>query len=306
MSTLLQNVCDVPLPFRYNEKFREPLRARLRRIALGSAYVMQPKRLELVPSLVVHTARHLFGAELTLPALLDRHRPVGRKGFIGISNDMSIDSLLYAYSRGVFPFCHLGPMKWWAPEERAVLFFNKAHIESGTRKEIKRDRFDVTFDRNFAAVMRACAEPRPGKTPLTWLTPRVMRALWDLHKAGLAHSVEVWDLEPRLVGGLFGIAIGGVFFGESQFSRVNGASKIASTFLNHHLADWGFVLRDAKWISEHHAGAGFEVIPRARFNALLQDHTSRPTRRGIWQEADDFDLASAIANQTASMKHPSD
>lgn len=258
MSTLTPDIRDVPLPFRYSEEFREPLSRRLSRVAFGSAYAMQPSRLELVPSLLRHTTRHFLGSERSLRALLDQNKPVGRKGLIGISNDMSVESLDYAYSRGVFPFCHFGPMKWWAPEERAVLFFNNAHIEKGTRRAIKRDRFDVTFDRNFAAVMRGCAEPRPGKTPLTWLTPRVMRAFWELHKVGLAHSVEVWDLEPQLVGGIFGIAIGGVFFGESQFSRVNGASKIASAFLNHHLADWGFALRDAKWISGHHSSAGFE------------------------------------------------
>lgn len=295
MSTLTDDVCDVPLPFRYNEKFREPLSRRLCRVAFGSAYAMQPKRLELVPGLILHTTRYLLGAEVSVPALLDRNMPVGRKGLIGISNDMSVDSLVYAYSRGAIPFCHLGPMKWWAPEQRAVLFFNNAHIEKGTRKAIKRDRFDVTFDRNFAAVMRACAEPRPGKTPLTWLTPRVMRAFWELHRVGLAHSVEVWDLEPQLVEGIFGVAIGGIFFGESQFSRVNGASKIASVFLNHHLAEWGFALRDAKWISGHHAGAGFDVIPRSRFNALLEEHIPRPTQRGLWQESDDFDLASVCS-----------
>ena len=220
-------------------RFRETLGARIRRWVLGSAYALQPKRIGLMPRLTAMTVAHAISFEHSTGEVLGKP-PFRKEGLIGISNDLSVKALLSAYRQGVFPVCHLGPMKWWSPAERAVLFFDHAHVEKGTRKLIRRDQFDVTFDHDFAAVMRACAEPRPGKTPLTWLTPRMMQAFWDLHKAGYAHSVEVWDREPQLVGGIFGIAIGGIFFGESQFSRVSDASKIASAFLNTHLAHWGF------------------------------------------------------------------
>jgi leucyl/phenylalanyl-tRNA--protein transferase len=156
---------------------------------------------------------------------------------------------------------------------------------------MRQGRFNVTFDQDFAAVMRACAEPRAGKTPLTWLTPRVMKAFWDLHKAGHAHSVELWNLEQHLVGGIFGIAIGEIFFGESQFSRVRDASKIASAYLNCHLAHWGFLLRDAKWMSNYHAGAGFKNIDRSTFEAILAEHASRPSRVGKWNVDVSLDVA---------------
>src|SRR5215211_5607382 len=139
-------------------------------------------------------------------------------------------------------------------------------------------------------LLQACAEPRAGKTPLTWLRPRVMQALWELHKAGYAHSVEVWDCEPQLVGGIFGVAIGNIFFGESQFSHVRDASKIASAYLNCHLAHWGFVLRDAKWMSSHLAGLGFTTISRPEFETILKGHVSLPGRVGRWEVDEELDV----------------
>jgi leucyl/phenylalanyl-tRNA---protein transferase len=250
---------------------------------LGAWYglALQPKRVGLMPRLTWLTAAHVLKPTSSTQELVQEPTFYREEGLVGICNDLSVDALLSAYKRGIFPVCHIGPMKCWSPTERAVLFFTKAHIEKTVRKQIRQDRFDVTFDQDFAAVMRACAEPRPGKTPLTWLTPRMMNAFWDLHKAGYAHSVEVWDLEPQLVGGMFGIAIGGVFFGESQFSRARGASKIASAFLNCHLAHWGFALRDAKWMSDHLAGLGFTIIDRDMFEGLLKQHVSSPSRRNV-------------------------
>ena len=272
-------------------RFRETAKARLARWGLGAAYALQPRRIGLMPRLTSATAAHLLRPVDSLEQLLQNPCFYRDEGFVGISNDLSVDALLNAYRRGILPVCHIGPMKWWSPAERAVLFFEEAHIEKGTRKQIRREEFDVTFDHDFAAVMRACAEPRSGKTPLTWLSPRVMRALWDLHKAGYAHSVEVWDAGPELVGGMFGIAIGRVFFGESQFSRVSGASKVASTVLNAHLQQWGFVLRDAKWMSDHLAGLGFRPIARQEFEKLLSDHVSAPSRVGPWETDETLDVA---------------
>lgn len=273
-------------------RFGETPGAKLRRWALGTAYALQPKRIRLLPKLTLLTGAHFLKRSSDRKRRLpDDLLPYGKEGLLGISGDLSVDALVDAYQRGIIPVCHMGPMKWWSPAERAVLFFRKAQIESGVRKKIRQDRFDFTFDHDFAAVMRACAEPRPGKAPLTWLTPRVMDALWDLHEAGYAHSIEVWDLEPKLVGGIFGIAIGHVFFGESQFSRVRDASKVASAVLNCHLASWGFVLRDAKWMSSHLAGSGFEMIDRQTFQDLLTEHAWAPSRLGRWDIDETLDPA---------------
>jgi leucyl/phenylalanyl-tRNA--protein transferase len=138
--------------------------------------------------------------------------------------------------------------------------------------------------------MRACAQPRERKTPLTWITPRIMRAFWALHQAGYAHSVEVWD-EGDLVGGLYGLAIGDVFFGESQFSRTEHASKVAVAVLHSHLAYWGFALRDAKSISPHLASLGFKTVDRATFQGLLRDYAWRPGRVGRWAVESGLDVS---------------
>ena len=139
------------------------------------------------------------------------------------------------------------------------------------------------MDQDFAGVIEACAAPRPGKTPLTWITPRVMRAYWEAHKAGYAHSVEVWDEEGRLVGGLYGLAIGKVFFGESQFSAVEHASKVALVALHRQLAAWGYHLRDGKWMTPHLASFGFRRC-RARSSRRCSIGMSMSRRRiGRWR-----------------------
>jgi len=121
---------------------------------------------------------------------------------------LSVDALLANYRRGYFPVCHIGAMKWWCPEERAVIDPSRTHVGRNLRRLLRQGKFTITMDQDFAGVIAAHAVPRSSKTPLTWITPRVMRAYYDAHKAGYAHSVEVWDEEGRLVGGLYGLAIG--------------------------------------------------------------------------------------------------
>jgi len=157
------------------------------------------------------------------------------------------------------------------------------------RHMLRRGKFLVTFDEDFAGVIEACAAPRPGKTPLTWITPQIMCAFWELHVAGYAHSVEVWDDNRHLVAGLYGLAIGGVFFAESRFTRVESASKVAVTVLHHHLAHWGFGIRDAKWMSSQLASLGFRVVSREIFNKMLETLCSKPTRLGRWEIARTLD-----------------
>jgi leucyl/phenylalanyl-tRNA--protein transferase len=174
-------------------------------------------------------------------------------------------------------------MKWWSPAERAVIAPADLHLDRKTRRLLRQDKFFVTFDEEFARVMETCVRPRSGKTPLTWITPKMMNAFWALHEAGYAHSVEVWDDDCHLVGGLYGLAIGGVFFAESRFAEVDSASKVGVAVLHQHLAHWGFGVRDAKWISPHLTSLGFRTVPRATFRRMLKEYAWRPSRLGRWK-----------------------
>ena len=161
-----------------------------------------------------------------------------------------------------------------------MLFIEDFHIERNLRRRLKQKEFSVTFDRDFDAVIRACAEPRPGRLPLTWIRDDIIEAYTRAHHAGIAHSVEVWDEEGNLVGGAYGLAIGRVFFTKSQFSRKRDASKVGFATLNCHLQRWGFVLNDGKHLTGHLAQLGFTLIPRHSFNALLATACKEPSREG--------------------------
>ncbi len=265
--------------------------AGLMRLAYGLAYAVRPQRLLHPLGFVRLATEKTFGkghgsflrspsTALEIP-----------DGLVDIGGPMSTERLIEAYSRGIFPWCHIGPVKWWSPSTRAVLFLSESRIEKSTRRLIRQGRYSVTFDHAFRRVMEACAEPRPGRPALTWISPLFMDAYEALHEQGHAHSVEVWDSEGRLVGGLYGVASGGVFFTESQFARERDTSKIAFVTLNRHLAEWGFVLNDGKDMTGHLAALGMREIPRKAFLAILADaaQTSRPP--GIWKVDAGLDVA---------------
>lgn len=270
--------------------FHEGPGTRLRRLALGSAYALRLSRASLLPPLTRMTAGYIFGSRKTRDQLPEDPVFLTEYGLIGISNDLG--TVLERYRRGFFPICHLGPMKWWSPAQRAVIAPDELRIDRNTRRLLRKERFLVTFDDDFAAVMEACAEPRTGRTPLTWITPRIMHAFWALHEAGYAHSVEIWDEDCKLVGGMYALAIGGVFFAESRFAKSDSASKLGVAVLHHHLDHWGFGLRDAKWMSGHLANLGFRLVDRASFEGLLGEHTNRPGRIGRWEVDESLDTAS--------------
>ena len=279
-----------PADVRSSPVFAEARSATLRRLALGALYPLRPVSIGLLPVMLGLTAEYLASPQSAARRLAaPKYR--GWQGLVGVSEDMRPEAMLDAYRRGMFPFGHVGPMKWWSPAVRAVLYPHETRIEKNLRRLLRQERYAITFDRDFAAVMRACAEPRPGKTPLTWITPKMMRTFWALHEQGHAHSVEVWDGEGRLVGGLYGLAAGNVFFGESQFSVVRDASRIAVAALHCHLAHWGFCLRDAKWPTEHLASLGFREMPRDQFLAELSAHAWKPGRVGRWSLDPTLDLA---------------
>ncbi|MCX7886278.1 MAG: leucyl/phenylalanyl-tRNA--protein transferase [Verrucomicrobiae bacterium] len=176
--------------------------------------------------------------------------------------------LLAAYRRGIFPMAinAQGQIGWFSPDPRAVIpLDDRFHIPHGLRRVLKKNRFTVTFDREFERVMRECADRPEG----TWISEEIIRAYCGLHRLGFAHSVET-RLGEQLVGGLYGVHIGGAFFGESMFYRVSDASKVALVALVERLRKQGFVLLDAQWQTPHLAQFGTEEIPRTEYLRRLR------------------------------------
>ena len=264
-------------------RFQETWEQFLRRIVLGVGYALRLKRIALLPRLWLMTIAYYLSPKAKRNKLPAPPRFYSERGLIGISNDLSVPALIDNYARGFFPVCHMGPMKWWCPEERAVLDPAQTHIGRNVRRLLRQGTYTVTMDTAFGRVMEACARPRGGKVPLTWITPQVMRAYWRAHEAGYAHSVEVWDENGALVGGLYGLTIGKVYFGESQFHAVRDTSKLANAVLHRHLVAWGFKLCDCKWMTSHLAGYGFRPVAREGFTSLLQWYVDEPVRFGRWE-----------------------
>lgn len=271
--------------------FRERPADVARRWVLGTAWSLKWPRVLGVPGTLSVLAAHMLGLGPKAGALPDPERAAPyTKGLVGVCTDLSVATLLDAYGRGLFPFCHIGPVKWWAPPQRMVLRFENFHIEKNLRRRLRNNHFDVTFDQDFRAVMEGCAEPRPGRPHLTWITPRIMDAFAALHAAGHAHSVEVWDKEGNLAGGLYGLAVGGAFFTESQFVRKRDASKVGFATLNCHLQAWGFALNDGKHATPNLAHLGFQLMPRAEFTALLAANSAPCGPSGRWQVDESLDV----------------
>lgn len=202
------------------------------------------------------------------------------EGLVAVGGDLSIDRLIDAYRLGIFPWFSPGqPVLWWSPNPRAVLYPSKLHVSRSLRKTIRQEAFTIRFDCAFREVMTACAAPRSGSLG-TWITDDMISAYGALHELGLAHSVEVWA-DQRLVGGLYGVALGGVFFGESMFSRVTDASKVALVHLVSFLRQHDVGLIDCQVTSPHLLSLGAEEIPRSRFLGELKS-LDRPDRPGRW------------------------
>ena len=231
-------------------------------------------------------ALHRLSADATAP-FPDPARALREPdGLLAVGGCLSVTRLKAAYRRGVFPWYGEGePILWWTPDPRAVLFPEALHLARSLRKTLRkppeRGGFRVTLDTAFAAVTGACAEPRPGQDG-TWITPEMERAYVRLHREGVAHSVEAWRGE-ELVGGLYGVAIGRVFFGESMFTRVQDASKVAFAHLVAQLRAWDYRLIDCQMHTAHLASLGARDIPRATFNDLLDRYCILPGRDGPWR-----------------------
>lgn len=198
-------------------------------------------------------------------------------GLLAAGGDLSPQRLLAAYQHGCFPWYQDGqPLLWWSPDPRTVLYPDQLHISRSLAKTLRQQPFEVTFDQAFAEVVQGCSEPRD-YTDKTWITQPMQRAYQMLHQQGIAHSVEVWQQET-LVGGLYGLAMGRLFFGESMFSRTTNASKVGFVTLVHQLIDWGFVLIDCQMPTQYLASFGACSIPRTQFAQMLNEHIEDPKR----------------------------
>ncbi len=202
-------------------------------------------------------------------------------GLLAAGGDLSVSRLLSAYRNGIFPwFSEDEPILWWSPDPRMVLFPDELKISRSLSKLIRKNNYTIQTDTHFSEVMQACAAPRKDQQG-TWIHPEMVDAYNKLHQLGLAHSVETW-INGKLVGGLYGIALGKVFFGESMFSRSPNASKIAFAHLVRQLSEWEFVLIDCQVKTAHLASLGAREISRTIFRRLLEQHIPDAVRSEKW------------------------
>ncbi|MFZ9709705.1 MAG: leucyl/phenylalanyl-tRNA--protein transferase [Steroidobacteraceae bacterium] len=189
-------------------------------------------------------------------------------GLLAAGGDLSVDRLLAAYRRGIFPWYSPGqPILWWCPDPREVLFPQQFHRSRSLTRRERRGDFEIRMDQAFAEVVGACAAPRARERG-TWITPEMQAAYEQLHERGYAHSIEVWR-DERLVGGVYGVRLGAVFFGESMFSREPDGSKLALSALATRSESLGLQLIDCQMPSPHLASLGSRTLPREEFLALL-------------------------------------
>lgn len=197
------------------------------------------------------------------------------EGLLAVGGDLSPERILAAYHRGIFPWFNPGdPILWWSPSPRTVVYPDQLHISKSLRKTLRQGIYRVTFDNCFRAVMTACAAPR-SYADGTWISDEIIAGYSALHERGFAHSVEVWR-DDELVGGLYGMALGQIFFGESMFSRADNASKVGFAHLVRQLLAWDFKLIDCQVANEHLFSLGAVEIPREEFQRMLVNFAYKP------------------------------
>lgn len=206
-------------------------------------------------------------------------------GLLAAGADLGVERLLDAYRRGIFPWYGEGePILWWSPDPRMVLVPAELKISRSLDKTLRNKVYEVRFDTAFRRVMQACAEPRDGQAG-TWITAEMIEAYCRLHDAGWAHSVETW-IDGELAGGLYGVAIGRMFYGESMFTRVRDASKIALVHLVQLLERMQFQLIDCQMATAHLASLGAREMPRARFSRQVAELVHYGVPSGPWRAAE--------------------
>jgi leucyl/phenylalanyl-tRNA--protein transferase len=218
-------------------------------------------------------------------------------GLLAAGGSLTTKRLVDAYSHGIFPWFNEGdPILWWSPDPRTVLRPSKIHVSHSLRKRLRKDAFMITLDRAFTRVLDGCAAPRGGDTG-TWLGPPMRRAYKQLHSAGLAHSLEVW-MDGELAAGIYGVALGRMFFGESMFTRRTDASKIGIVRLAMQLDRWQFPLIDCQLETGHLLSLGAEAMPRRQFVAQIEQLVRETAP--VWRL--DEDLAGSQAHAPRALQ----
>jgi leucyl/phenylalanyl-tRNA--protein transferase len=203
-------------------------------------------------------------------------------GLLAVGGDLSPERLLLAYRSGIFPWYGDDlPILWHSPDPRCVLRVDRIHVGRTLRRTISKGTYSVRFDTAFQRVIRACQKTLRRGQDGTWITADMEEAYMELHRLGYAHSVEAWE-GNELAGGLYGVSLGRMFFGESMFARRPDASKVALVALAERVAAWGFRVIDAQVPTPHTLAMGAEEWPRSRFLKLLRAEIAEPTRRGDW------------------------
>jgi leucyl/phenylalanyl-tRNA---protein transferase len=221
---------------------------------------------------------YALGRELAFPP---PHHAEG--GLVAVGGDLSPERLLLAYRSGIFPWYDDGlPILWHSPDPRCVIPVEALHVGRTLRRVIAKGEYDVRFDTAFEHVIRACkVTPRPDQDG-TWITNEMEEAYVALHRLGYAHSVEAYEPDGSLAGGLYGVSLGRMFFGESMFSWRPNSSKVALVALVERIRTWGFRLLDAQVPTAHTVAMGAEEWPRPRFLEALREALTHPTKRGSW------------------------
>ena len=264
----------------------------VRRNILAFLYPLAPSRLSGLPGLWAALIRYwIFRPDPKAPFPPVEKAMKKPDGLLAIGGPLTVPRLIEAYRKGIILFCHVSPIKWWAPANRMVLVPDELHVEKNVRRLLRRKIYRVTFDKAFRDVIMACKEPRQNKVPLTWITDEIIEVYCQLFAEGYAHSVEVWDDQNQLVGGIYGVSIGRVFFNESQFARIRDTSKLAMAYLNCHLHSWGYRLHDCHHFSPHLARLGARLISRDEYNLLLNTWCEQKGHPWPWEVDEHLDIA---------------
>jgi leucyl/phenylalanyl-tRNA--protein transferase len=222
-----------------------------------------------------------LSGELRFPSPAD----ADESGLLAVGGDLGAERLLLAYSLGIFPWYEQGlPILWHSPDPRMVLPPGELRVSRSLRRTRRDSGFEVRFDTAFESVIRACAAIPRRDADGTWITDEMIDAYVGLFELGFAHSAEAWR-EGELLGGLYGVSLGGCFFGESMFARASDASKVAFVALVETLVDWDFDLIDCQVYTEHLESLGAVEWPRSRFLDVLAKSLEKPTRRGRWTDS---------------------
>lgn len=204
-------------------------------------------------------------------------------GLLAVGGDLSPQRLIAAYASGIFPwYGDDDPILWWSPDPRLVLFPEKFKVSKSLKQTIKKSHFDIRIDFAFEEVINSCKKIPRKEQDGTWITNEMKEAYMKMHELGLAHSIETWE-GNKLVGGLYGLSLGNIFFGESMFHKRTDASKVAFYYLSRLALNWNFSVIDCQVTNPHLISLGAEEIPRDNFLDILSESTEKETRQGKWE-----------------------